>query len=319
MKHIEASVIMPTLNKPERLLITLTSFIHQTNANYEIIIVDGNYSKALKALIDKVKLLCQVKYIKQNGNGRANARNIGIKEAKGKIIIFADDDLLVCPDFIEEHIKAHNNSQNVVVLGKLYQLYLSNLSSDLMSLRDQKGKKIIATRDICEIFDFVVEKGREDPYFKSVREMFNKNGGTDYRIPWIGFGTNNSSASKENIIKAGLFDEKFKGWGYESIELGYRLFKEGLDFKYNSKAVNYHLEHSRNINEKMKELRRNLSYFIKKHYSMELKLYKEFLYGKISLECFNESVKENTDLRITGKDSGKIYYKLLRILDENAN
>jgi len=44
-------------------------------------------------------------------------RNVGIKEAKGKYIIFFDDDIIVPPGAIEEALKTFHNNKEIAVVG----------------------------------------------------------------------------------------------------------------------------------------------------------------------------------------------------------
>lgn len=54
------------------------------------------------------------------------------------------------------------------------------------------------------------------------------------------FWTSNVSVKREYLIKAGLFDEAFKEYGWEDLELGYRLRKLGLKCRYNKHALAFH-------------------------------------------------------------------------------
>jgi len=56
------------------------------------------------------------------------------------------------------------------------------------------------------------------------------------------FWTSNVSVKKEYIYKAGFFDEDFKEYGWEDIELGLRLRKLGLKSITNKKAIVYHFK-----------------------------------------------------------------------------
>jgi GT2 family glycosyltransferase len=42
------------------------------------------------------------------------------------------------------------------------------------------------------------------------------------------------------LIEAGGFDERFRGYGHEDLELGYRLARRGVPIHYHAAAVNYH-------------------------------------------------------------------------------
>jgi glycosyltransferase involved in cell wall biosynthesis len=54
------------------------------------------------------------------------------------------------------------------------------------------------------------------------------------------FWTSNVSASRKHLLQAGLFDEDFREYGWEDLELGIRLKRLGLGMKYNKRAVVYH-------------------------------------------------------------------------------
>jgi hypothetical protein len=40
-----------------------------------------------------------------------------------------------------------------------------------------------------------------------------------------------------------MFDEDFRGYGWEDVELGYRLMKKGFRLLYNSDAIGHHYKH----------------------------------------------------------------------------
>lgn len=54
------------------------------------------------------------------------------------------------------------------------------------------------------------------------------------------FWTSNVSVAKKYLEEAGLFDERFKEYGWEDLELGLRLKSLGLQLKYNRNAIVYH-------------------------------------------------------------------------------
>jgi GT2 family glycosyltransferase len=54
------------------------------------------------------------------------------------------------------------------------------------------------------------------------------------------FYSNNISLKVEFLRKNGTFDEDFRTYGYEDLELGYRLANRGLRLLYNPDAFGYH-------------------------------------------------------------------------------
>jgi GT2 family glycosyltransferase len=69
--------------------------------------------------------------------------------------------------------------------------------------------------------------------FQRVKMDINRN-------PHGNFITNNLSLRKDFLIQVNLFDEDFKNYSYEDTELGYRLLKNGMDIRFNEKAIAYH-------------------------------------------------------------------------------
>jgi glycosyltransferase involved in cell wall biosynthesis len=54
------------------------------------------------------------------------------------------------------------------------------------------------------------------------------------------FDTDNSSVRREHLLRAGLFDEKFSPYGWEGLDLGFRLRNLGLRRVYRRDAPVYH-------------------------------------------------------------------------------
>ncbi|MDP8217780.1 MAG: glycosyltransferase [Candidatus Theseobacter exili] len=302
---MKCSIIIPTFNKENYLAATLQSLSSQKYPvkELEVIIIDASPGVSSRKLhleySDKFKNLL---WIDQSGGklvSRAAARNLGLKAANGQLFLFIDDDMLLVPDFVNEHITMHL-SNDAVVLGNVKQLYDSTVVN---SSKTPVFKK---------------EKTRDDYYIKAVRSMF-EGAVTDCSVPWIGFTTNNVSIKRTHADKIGAFDESFTGWGYESIEYGYRAFLSGVKYTYNKKALAYHIEHSRNISDKICELNRNLSLFINKYEdSLSVKYYRDFVWGEISLERLNEIGKYGEDT-LHKPDNGQTKYLFLKNWDKAYN
>ncbi|CYK60897.1 glycosyltransferase [Streptococcus pneumoniae] len=98
------SIIIPTHNRYESLIRAVKSCLHQSYKNIEVIIIDDNYSNVNL----RNKIIHQfgytnhrIKLILSNEDlGATNARNIGIKNSRGKYISFLDDDDEYMPDRI---------------------------------------------------------------------------------------------------------------------------------------------------------------------------------------------------------------------------
>lgn len=290
------SIIIPTYNKWRRLELTLLTLEKQDcDLNkFEVIVVDdGSADQTNQVAIrfsEKTRL--NFTYVRQENKGRAAARNLGVKNAKGDIILFLDDDRLVYGDYIREHLRIFEEEQDnrIVVLGKRLNLYMSQFEKRYDKIREQ------VLEDPQSIFD----RGRVEYYWRKVMGVFELPA-----IIWTIFTTGNVSMSAELLKEVNMFNESFKGWGLEDTELGYRLWKQGAKFYNNEKAVNFHIEHPRNKEQRKEDIERNHDLFYELHPEEPVRLFRQFVNGDISLEAFNARVSEEDTVDI----EETFYYK----------
>jgi cellulose synthase/poly-beta-1,6-N-acetylglucosamine synthase-like glycosyltransferase len=106
---LKISVIIPCKNEFADIEDCIKSISNQTfpRSEYEILVVDGGSTDGTLELLKKY---ASVKVIPESGEHKsaANARNIGAKQAKGKILVFMDADTAYNTVYLEriyEHFK----------------------------------------------------------------------------------------------------------------------------------------------------------------------------------------------------------------------
>ena len=95
---VEVSVVIPTYNRSALLRDAIDSVMAQdSQIPFEIIIVDNNSQDDTRAVVQSAieKHGERLRYISESQQGNAHARNTGVKSAKGDIIAFIDDDVIV--------------------------------------------------------------------------------------------------------------------------------------------------------------------------------------------------------------------------------
>lgn len=96
------SIIIPVYNAEAYLNPCLNSIVNQTYSEIEIILIDDGSTDKSGEICDSYSLVnSKVRVIHMANQGVSAARNIGIKQAKGKYIAFVDSDDWVEPNFIE--------------------------------------------------------------------------------------------------------------------------------------------------------------------------------------------------------------------------
>ena len=88
------SIIIPTLNRKSFLKKAVDSVLAQTYTNFELIIIDDGSTDETDKLISSYNDT-RIAYMHQENKGVSNARNKGLKLAKGDFIAFLDSDDLV--------------------------------------------------------------------------------------------------------------------------------------------------------------------------------------------------------------------------------
>jgi glycosyltransferase involved in cell wall biosynthesis len=97
MSLCQFSIVIPTYNRPDRLRTCLESIakIDYPKDNFEVIIVDDGSKMPLDPIVDLFRADLDLKLLRQSNAGPASARNAGAAIARGKFIVFTDDDC--CP------------------------------------------------------------------------------------------------------------------------------------------------------------------------------------------------------------------------------
>lgn len=117
----KVSIIIPCYNHGEFLKKAVESTLKSTFKDYEIIIVndgstDAMTHKIIKELEQKLQNDKRIKFIHQGNLGLADARNNGIREAKGEYILTLDADNKIRPNYLSEATEILNNNPKVGIV-----------------------------------------------------------------------------------------------------------------------------------------------------------------------------------------------------------
>ncbi|MBQ1928185.1 MAG: glycosyltransferase family 2 protein [Acutalibacteraceae bacterium] len=120
---MQVSVIIPVYNTDLKLLKEcIASIENQTFSDFEILIVDdgskAEYAKSLDALADEFS---KIRIIHKQNEGVSVARNVGVKQANGEYILFADGDDLLTPFVLESAVKSLCDTGADVAIGRILQ------------------------------------------------------------------------------------------------------------------------------------------------------------------------------------------------------
>ena len=163
------SIIIPVYNMEAYLDNCLNSILEQTYLNWELILIDdGSKDKSKNICENWAKKDKRILFFSQDNHGVSYSRNRGIRESRGKYIIFIDADDIVFNQYIEVLINAFNKynidlsiisyfsfqdekeSQYYTLLNKDYEITKNNYNA-------LEGINVITKENICLMYlsDFV--------------------------------------------------------------------------------------------------------------------------------------------------------------------
>ncbi|MBW4660182.1 MAG: glycosyltransferase [Drouetiella hepatica Uher 2000/2452] len=199
------SIVIPTYNRQPILEKCLKALEKQELASpidYEIVVVDDGSTDGTVAWLQDNPAFPHLQLFRQDHQGAAAARNLGVEKAKGDLIIFIDSDLVVTEVFLQAHA-------NALLAGE----------------KEWGSDRLFTYGSVINTCNF------DDP----TSEPFKI---TDYSRAY--FATGNVAIARKWLEQAGLFDTGFQLYGWEDLELGVRLKKLGLKLIKCPEAVGYH-------------------------------------------------------------------------------
>lgn len=235
-EKLRISLIIPVRNRQEHLTLCLAALAKQTlpKDQYEIIVIDDGSSDASAEIARQ----SGAKVIRSSHKGPSAARNLGIEQASGEIILFLDADILVEPDFLAKLQERHARTNDLLLLGARRHLPEGATTYENQPVRLDSREKLLKGYSYCL---------------------------SHLNHPWSLAYTCVFSVSK-SLLEQERFDESFTGWGLEDIEFAFRLCQRGARAAFSPCIPGYHLYHDRTFDAKRYESwLANLARFTAKH------------------------------------------------------
>jgi glycosyltransferase involved in cell wall biosynthesis len=208
------SVIIPTYNGVNKLPLLLRSLEKQSFKNFEtIVVVDGSTDNTVPYLESTTFLLSDFKFFQQENKGRGAVKNTGAKMAKGDLLVFFDDDIILDNHCLEEHVNHHLKYADSILSGGLRSPQEEN-PTELSKVKEYFGK-----RWSKELIDNNYQPLTEKNYFVTAANL---------------------SLSKNLFFKLGGFDERLND--VEDFDFGTLALKAGVLMFFNNHASGIHNE-----------------------------------------------------------------------------
>lgn len=263
----QLSVVLPTYNRATLLRRTLASLVQQRNPPpFEVIVADDGSADDSKQVATEFRDRLAIRYLYQEDEGYrvAKARNMGAAIARAPILVFLDSGTLAGPDLLAGHLRRHaeyradqgSPAYGSAVIGYTYGYRpddpMPGLAAAFALLNSQQ----------------VYERFHADPLFRDARHEELTRVGFQLnalKMPWLLFWTMNVSVHVGDYRAIGGFDERFRSWGGEDVELGYRLHQRGVPFVCDVRSWAVEFPHERDLDASIASNKRNALRILMKH------------------------------------------------------
>lgn len=268
------SIIIPVYH-PEH-IDDVMKHLERIEGIQEILLVDDSGKQDCSFQLSK-KYNVDLKIIKHKQNlGRPAARNTGAAYAKGDILIFLDQDMLLAPDFVNSAKSIlETNKGKGIVLGMRKTVPYSVIEH--LNTWDFPAKENDWRRQtpVLDTFIDLTATGVGSAYNNckpgQILDIYEKTDG--FRklgvAPCLTIGfwdlpsmviSHSMAISRREFFEIGGFPEWIQGWGGEDIAIGFLAIANHNPIIL-SEAVSYHIEHSPHSgsdNKKNLELSQNI-------------------------------------------------------------
>ena len=201
------SVVIPTYNRLPILQKCLQALEQQRLeapiSAYEVVLVDdGSTDATVSWLQEHAEAFPHVRLVQQDHGGPAEGRNRGVDHARGDVIVFIDSDLVVTDGFLLAHARRLEQSWQ------------------------ERGDRL------CFTYGAVINTANFDDPTSEPHKLRD--------LSWAYFATGNVAIDRQVLERSGLFDTRFRLYGWEDLELGERLRRMGVVLVRCPDAVGYH-------------------------------------------------------------------------------
>jgi len=237
---MSVSLIITTYNRPDALLLVLRSIEGQVTLPDEVIIADDGSHRESQKLITDFRQSSNLNIIhswqEDKGFRAAKSRNKAISKSNGDYIVLIDGDMILHPEFINDHI---NQAQPSFFVQGSRVLLTEDKTNQ--TLDQQKINFSLLSNGL---------QNRKNAFHSNILSTLFSNKRNYLR----GIRTCNMAFYKQDCININGFNNDFEGWGREDTEFITRLLNSGINRKnVRFNAIQFHLWHNEIIRDSLKK------------------------------------------------------------------
>jgi glycosyltransferase involved in cell wall biosynthesis len=206
MAEIELSIIIPTHKRSRQLRACIESLLEQEGLpeRLELIVVVDGADPETEGTLGSLELPFPLRVVVQDHARQAAARNRGAEEARGRYVLFLDDDVIAECQLVSAHLDALRAGDHIIGIGRI---------DKVLSQRAPRWSRSYQT----------VWRDHYDPLAAGREPRFSDTYGGNLSLP------------RRDFLAAGGFALELTP--EEDVEFGYRLWHAGMTFVYVADAV----------------------------------------------------------------------------------
>ncbi|MEE3419043.1 MAG: glycosyltransferase, partial [Methanosphaera sp.] len=165
------SIIMPVYNRENYISNAINSVLNQSYKNFELILIDDSSTDNTVNIINEFKD-DRIRLLKNKSNmGVSKSRNIGLKESKGKYIMYLDSDNDWEPDYLKATVGAFETIPDADALYSGQYVYEENKDNLKFIRYGTINKGLLKNRNYVDL-----------NCFSHTRKIYEKEGGFDEKL-----------------------------------------------------------------------------------------------------------------------------------------
>lgn len=240
----KATVIIPTYNRLQHLKFTISGLTRQLEPDFNVIIADDGSDADTKEYLESIKGKTPFEFLhiwhEHKGYRKSAILNKAIAKASSDhdIIIFCDGDCIVRKDYVSQHLE--NLKPGSYQVGRSVQLN-EDFSEQVEKFTVELEK--LETITVAGYYPLV----QDNKSLLAARINIDKTN-IGHMLSVVNPNSlqgSNFSTYKRDLVKVNGFDEDYDGYGFEDLDLGYRLQNLGVrPINLMQQAINFHFAHT---------------------------------------------------------------------------
>ena len=209
---MRVSVIVPTLDRGPSLRRTLATIARLDPGPAEVQVVDQTHPPDVELERDLADFPFPLRVLRLRPANAQTARNLGARQAKGEVLLFLDDDVLVEPDLVGAHLANYLDAS----IGAVGGFFLEPGETEVGELPPRVSRGPVGWIYFPHCFAFRTDSGS--------------------------FPSCNGSIRREVLFSVGGFDENFHRTLFDDTDLSARLRRAGVRIVHDPRARLLHLK-----------------------------------------------------------------------------